>query len=304
MKIQVTLSIAFALWSVGVVASAENHVRTLDWSELKASGELDAGEVVAVKNGDDSSDVAPREELLLINDSQQPLTVRLATLEPTGVKKHVYRIHGQIRYEDVKEPGHLESWNHFANSGPAFTKTLAASGPMGKIHGTSSLREFILPFQGSPQVGPPTRIEVNLVLPAEGKVWISPMHLEEFDESESGAANSSLTAWWSNRTSGLFGGIMGSVLGVLGAVIGTLSGRGRGKAVCLGICWFALCCGILSLIVGVIAVTQSQPYGVYYPLLLLGGISTVVMGGMIPQLRKRYADLEIHRMEAMDAGPV
>jgi hypothetical protein len=281
-------------------AVAEDQVTTLRWTELREQGKLDAEAVIT------NADNAPvgEEELLIVNETAQPLTVRLAELEPTGISQYQYRVRGLVRYEGVKQPGYLEMWSLFADGGRYFSKTLSSSGPMGVIHGTSSSREFILPFQSSPQSGTPTRLEINLVLPAEGKVWIGPLHVSEFTESEWESATVGAGAWWGNRTGSLVGGVLGSLLGILGAIVGTLSGWGRGKNVCMAICWSTIVFGIVCLIGGLVALTQSQPYVVYFPLLLIGVLSTVVMGSVLRTIRKRFEDVELRRMEAMDVGVV
>jgi hypothetical protein len=59
--------------------------------------------------------------------------------------------------------------------------------------------------------------------------------------------------------------------------------------------------GGLGLIVGLIALIVGQPYAVYYPLLLGGIILTVVCGGNLPVLLRRYRQDELRKMAAMDA---
>jgi len=56
------------------------------------------------------------------------------------------------------------------------------------------------------------------------------------------------------------------------------------------------------LVAGLVALGLGQPYAVYYPLLLFGGILTVVCGGLLPVIRRRYAEIELRRMTAMDLG--
>jgi ABC-type transport system involved in cytochrome c biogenesis permease subunit len=108
--------------------------------------------------------------------------------------------------------------------------------------------------------------------------------------------------WWTDQEAGLFGGIAGSVVGILGGVLGTVAGilapRGRGKSFVYGLSIFMFCAGILSLIVGVVALSQGQPYGVYYPLLLMGFIGTLALGTVFPVIRKRYQEADNRRLEA------
>ena len=60
--------------------------------------------------------------------------------------------------------------------------------------------------------------------------------------------------------------------------------------------------GVLALTAGVVAVLQHQPYAVVFPLLLLGVLATSICGGLLPIVRRRYAELEMRRLEAADAA--
>ena len=278
---------------------AEEVVTTIRWSELQSGGQLHSGEVVSSQPPDAQ---AGDDELLIDNETDGPLTARIVTLEPTGISRFSYRIEGHIRYEGVDEPGYLELWNHFAGGDSYFTRTLSDGGPMGTIHGNSAGREFVLPFQSSPASGAPTRLEVNLVLPSSGKVWLGPLSVREFNDNESTLALAQTGAWWGNRTSAFLGGGVGSLLGILGAIVGMLTGIGRGRTIAIGVCWFTILLGIACLAAGVGALATSQPYHVYYPLLLLGLLCTIIMSSILPTVRKRFAESELRRMEAMDVS--
>ncbi|MFT4554919.1 MAG: hypothetical protein ACI93T_003005 [Porticoccaceae bacterium] len=225
------LKATLALLLTGSAAMAEDHVATIRWSELKSDGKLVSGEVVQTPP---ESSQSTEEEILVSNDSGQPLLARLVTIESPEISSESselsrfnYKISGRIRYEGVEQPGYLEMWSHFAVGGAYFTKTVGNSGPMGVIHGESASREFILPFQSNVVSGAPTKLEINLVLPANGKVWISPLKLSETDGNEWAAnATTAEGAWWGNRTASLIGGILGPLLGIMGAIVGTLSGLG------------------------------------------------------------------------------
>ena len=60
--------------------------------------------------------------------------------------------------------------------------------------------------------------------------------------------------------------------------------------------------GLMMVVMGIVAVIREQPYVVYYPLLLGGGIITVVFGALVKTIQKRYLDLELRKMSAVDAG--
>jgi hypothetical protein len=51
-----------------------------------------------------------------------------------------------------------------------------------------------------------------------------------------------------------------------------------------------------------VALLQTQPYCVYYPLLLLGGLSVLVIGPLRRTLRQRYQQLELRKIAALDVA--
>lgn len=109
------------------------------------------------------------------------------------------------------------------------------------------------------------------------------------------------TPWWSDRAAGLWGGIGGAVIGILGGLIGTLTSLGKAGALVLGIARGLVVLGLVSLIVGIVAVVQGQPYAVYYPLLLTGFIVTFVIGLNLRTIRLRYEQVEMQKMRTLDA---
>jgi hypothetical protein len=104
------------------------------------------------------------------------------------------------------------------------------------------------------------------------------------------------------RFGALYGAIGGSALGVLGGVLGAASGylapRGKWRSLILGAFAALLIIGILNLVVGLYALVSGQPYGIWYVLVLTGTILTVVMGALLPVVRKRYTEAEARRMGA------
>lgn len=109
--------------------------------------------------------------------------------------------------------------------------------------------------------------------------------------------------WFEPNTFGMLfgaigGGVGGSLCGILGAAAGVLAPRGRGRAWILGGFYLSVALGLLSLGFGIAAVLNHQPYGIWYPALLMGIVLTAVMGGLIPVVRLRYAQAEARRLEA------
>ena len=109
--------------------------------------------------------------------------------------------------------------------------------------------------------------------------------------------------WWDDRTAGVMFGSMGGVLGCLGGLMGTLCSAGRGRGFVMGSLRFLLVVGIVSAIAGVAALAVAQPYAVTYPLLLMGLLCTSLSLGLMGTVRRRFEQLELRKMSAMD-GPV
>ena len=76
---------------------------------------------------------------------------------------------------------------------------------------------------------------------------------------------------------------------------------GKAKRVILTGFRMMMAAGGVSLVLGGIAVAQGLPYHVYYPLLLIGAIALLVPASTLPRLTKRYEELELRRMSALDA---
>jgi hypothetical protein len=234
---------------------------------------------------------APFSSLKIDGGTGAPITV--AIIDHPAIKGPRYAVTGKVRYEGVEGTGYLELWNHFPGGGQYFSRTLGDAGPMQKLEGSSGWREFTLPFDatGAPA---PIRLVVNVVLPGRGVVYLGPLQLVD---GIPGGASGSL-----GRAAGLFGGVGGGLVGCIGALIGVLASRGRAKRfVTIAIVALAVG-GTLAFLAGVVALSRSQPYAVYYPLLLIGFLATVVPLGLRSSIRRRYEEIELRRMRAHDLG--
>ncbi len=108
------------------------------------------------------------------------------------------------------------------------------------------------------------------------------------------------TPWFTNAD--MVGGILGSCVGVLGGVMGTAIGfcapRGIGRRTLLTTQLIIIVLGVITLGAGVVALTQDQPYAVYYPLLLVGGLTSVLFASLYPVVRCRYREAEQRKLNA------
>lgn len=245
--------------------------RTIDWNETSPlAGHVVDGQVVLSTTG-----------------GTLPLTV----IEDPGIGGTGYAVRGDVSYENVSGTGYLEMWSYFADGGAFFSRTLDTQGPMAALSGSATDRAFELPLFLNGAV-PPERLEINVVLPQGGSATLGPLSLVSLDDTG---------AWWDDSTAGVIGAGLGATIGLLGAVTGILAGTGRARRFVLASFVVALGLGVAMLAVGLVALAGGQPYAVYYPLLLGGGIVTFAFGLALPSVRKRYQDRELRRIRAFDA---
>ena len=111
-----------------------------------------------------------------------------------------------------------------------------------------------------------------------------------------------MSAWWNDQTAGLIGAIAGTAEGMLGAGIGTLAGilvpRGKCRKLIYGLMAFALLSGVGALIAGLAAVAMHQPYVVWYPLVLMGAMGTLLYSCLLPVVIGGYRKADVRRLEA------
>ena len=274
-------------------AQAEEPPRHFRWPELQQASRLSAGTIVP------AGDQTKFDSLLVENTQSAPATLTVLVIPDPKITKPRYAIRGQIRHEAVEGKGYLEMWNHFPASERYFTRNLAPSGPMRCLEGSSDWQPFVLPFLIKGSDMRPEKLVINVVLPGKGKVWLGPLRLVEHDQNEDPLAVPG--QWWTDRQGGLIGGAIGVVLGSLGALIGILYGCGKACRLVLVLIKAMFIAGLASLVVAVVALVRSQPYGVYYPPLLSGVLLTILPIGAIRRVRKRYEEIELRKMKAMDA---
>jgi hypothetical protein len=264
-------------------------VAVVDWAQLKEAGKLTNGEVVPSQDGSPA-------RLKIVNTAAGATSIPLCEIESPTITTANYAVRGKIRYDNVVGTGYLEMWNHFPGGGQYFTRTLDTGGPMSQIKGTSSEREFILPFQMRGPKPAPTKLVINLILNGPGTIEIGPLELIPID----GMTVTNGADWWSGSTGGLVGGFGGAFMGLMGAVIGTLTGLGKGKKVVLALSGFIAVTGVFSLIWGIVAVSSGQSYNVYYPLLFMGGMMIIAGTTCLCLAPGKFRSHELRRMQAMD----
>jgi hypothetical protein len=259
------------------------------WDELQKQGRITAGVLLP------PDAATPFHHLKVENTRSVPVSVTVWTLDRPPVAGPRYAVTGQVRYDAVEAPSYLEMWNLFPNGGQYFTRTLGESGAMQKLVGSSGWRSFALPFDatGAP---PPNRLVLNVVLAGRGRVELGPLTLVD---QGAGRADGPGAAW-TDRAGGLIGGLGGALIGCLGALVGVLTSLGRARRLAMALTLGLIVVGAISLVGGLIALAGAQPYAVFYPLLLIGVLSSAVPLGLLPTIRRRYAEIELRMMRAHD----
>ena len=256
---------------------------TIDWSHTAVAGG------VALPGEGPAGAMA----LQLRASGSAATSFHLVTLDHPPVTLPGYAVLGEVRYEGVEGQGYLEMWSVFPNGERFFSRTLAAQGTLAALHGGSGWRRFELPFSLEDASRAPSRLEINLVLPGPGTVWLGPLRLRQ---------STAAIGWWSERFGALVGAILGSVVGVVGGIIGALGGRGKARRLVLMLLVGMIAVGGGLVLVAAAAASSSQPRHVWYPLLVIGGAASVIALVILPVMRRRYAADELRRIEAMDAG--
>jgi hypothetical protein len=287
---------AFVVWaSISTAFAQPEVVRVFYWTELKAAGQLTGGQLDSADPALQGSLIGSEQEtpLRIDNPTDQPKTVILWEVKDPGVTAMCYGVVGSVRCKDVKGKGYVEMWSLFADGSSCFLRTLAGpNSDASYLEGSSGWRSYRLGFSSRhKEQAPPKRIVLKLVFAGKGTVYLSPVALYQ----------QSRDVWWTDQDAGWIGGIGGSIVGLLGALIGTLGGLGKARRFVVALTVVLIGVGVIGLIVGVIAILLGQPYAVCFPLLLMGIILTAVCGGNLPMLRRRYEQLELRKMAAMDA---
>jgi hypothetical protein len=231
------------------------------------------------------------EDAIEVTGSATDGATTIAILESPAIATHHYVVRGRVKYKQVSGDGYLELWNDFGPQGEFFTRSLAPSGKMRKLAGSSDWREFELPFFAEPGMRP-QRLTLNVVLPGAGKVTVAQAMLDPASSSGD---------WWTEPQAGLLGGALGMLLGTVGALIGLSSAWSRLRPLALPLYFVGLSISSVCLLAGFVALCLRQPWHVCYPLLLAGIIGVGVLGLNLWQQFHRLRADELRRITAVDA---
>ena len=109
--------------------------------------------------------------------------------------------------------------------------------------------------------------------------------------------------WWTSQTAGYLGAGIGIAGGVFGTMVGVAGSRLRTPKQFAALRAFMLACaglGAIAFALGAVGLALGQPYHVWYPLLLFGGMFVVLTLVILPQLRKRLRAWDQRRMQGAE----
>lgn len=290
-----TLRASVMMIAVMMISGAtvgEEVLREISWS----TDLVEAPETGAVLAANEETSF---ERLRVASDAGDGGTMRVLTIKAPGITKSVYAIVGRVRTEGVAGKSYLELLNYVGDGGPYFTRAIARSGPLRHLGGSSDWRYFALPFNLRPGSARPDKLELNVVFKGSGAVELGELRLVQYDRVRDAYAVPG--QWWSDSDGGIIGAIAGITLGCLGAAVGKLSSQGKARTVAEGILKGMMVLGILALVLSVVALTTSQPYGVVFPLLLVGVLCSALPVSTLRSVRRRYEELELRRIDSIDA---
>jgi hypothetical protein len=101
----------------------------------------------------------------------------LLVIEGPNVQPPRFQVDGTVRHEDVDGIAYFEMWTVLADGSRYFTRTLAESGPLESMTGTSEERPFSLPFELGEGGPVPVRLEINLATEGSGRFWVGPLSI-------------------------------------------------------------------------------------------------------------------------------
>jgi hypothetical protein len=110
---------------------------------------------------------------------------------------------------------------------------------------------------------------------------------------------------WFNELTGIYlGAFGGAAIGVLGGAWGTMAGifasKGKLKRLVLTFALALIITGAISLCTGITALITRQPYHVWYPFALIGGILTAVLIPNYFIIKNIYKKSEMKKMNIED----
>lgn len=229
--------------------------------------------------------------LKIVHSGAGPKSVSLFRVPLEGVEDTVLWYKAAVRAQGATGKAYLELWCEFPGGNRYFSRALDQS-----LTGTTGWRHSQTPFflkEGHQ----PRAVLLGVRFEGPGAVWIDDVRLVKGSSSWLGQFNLEDNP---GAVLGVLGGILGAMVGIWGGIAGTLASKGRARAFVLTSAWVIILLGAALAGIGGYCYFTRQPYGVWFPMVLAGGIIALVVLANYPALARRYTLLEASRLEAMD----
>lgn len=221
--------------------------------------------------------------LRIVNQNQTPVRVMLFEVDGLNAENSTLEYAAMLRSEGLTGMAYLEMWVYLGEN------SYFSRGIDKHVAGTSQWLACDTPFFLNEPGAVADRAELGVALEGAGTVYIDNVVLAPR------AAPGFLAAYgW---VAGAALGMMGALFGVLAGVLGP-AGKGRGLVLGLGVAILVVC--VLMLVGGVAVWLSGGDWALFYPLVLAGGIGTLLFAFMLPITAARYRQAETRRLAAAD----
>lgn len=262
------LLLCLGLWAAP--AQAEEPVLEVQWDALAAAGGLLTGKVLPG---------VPGGALRIEADAEGPHNIVVWSLDKPPLSSKRWRLEGQVRHLNVAGEGHLILMSTL-DGRDYLTKTVAPTGPLGRLSGHSDWRPFVLPFDAGDRPTPPDKLTLQLFLSGEGTVDIGSLRLyPSFDDAL--VADLGPRLGWNQATFGLAAGLLGSLFGLLGGVLGLLNASRKAPTLVWIIQKGAMALGVVAMGLGIAAIASGEAGGWLISVGLIGVVVFALVGRTI-----------------------
>ncbi len=171
---------AAAVWlwvGSAMAAPIEQTVLQIDWSALKGTDQLKAGQVTQADGP------AGEASLVIEHDADEARTINLMTIDQPPVTRRRFALLGEVRHEGLDSSAMLELWLYFGRGQVATVRTADDQGLLGQLTGASDWRAFALPFFNRTRSGQPEQLALRVAFEGPGRVELSSLRLVELQRA-------------------------------------------------------------------------------------------------------------------------
>jgi hypothetical protein len=195
MKTKISVLIALLTTSLATAAQTENqmsHWQTIEYLNFRTS---DVPNWLTSYNSEFwilSDQPNEYRGMRFIYSKPAPVDIKVRALtqdEMNKIQRDYYAIVGEVSYENVSYGSYLELGSYYAPSTGGYdpkvyySRTLADSGPMGRLEAWSDWREFWLPIDASSAKTKLFRMDIMLHLTGAGKVHLQNLRVVRYPDS-------------------------------------------------------------------------------------------------------------------------